>query len=146
MVLLFLFQITANQYQSLLCGTGYKILITTLSNKAWIIFNSDHTINRFGFNMTFVQITSGEGKAIYLSIYLSVYLSIYLSIYLFSREAAISRLDLSEFSMCIVGYNQNRPISLTLVEYVKQDHMYFLIRWYSASGGSKFHSDFLSIS
>ena len=46
----------------------------------------------------------------------------------FSREATISRLDLSDFSICILGYSQNRLISFDCMQN-ENVSLQFLIRW-----------------
>ena len=46
----------------------------------------------------------------------------------FSREATISRLDLSYFSICILGYSQNRLISFDSRR-INEARSQYLIHW-----------------
>ena len=45
---------------NIMCGVGFKHTLTTATQYAVIGFYSDHTINRFGFNMSFTQFTGGK--------------------------------------------------------------------------------------
>ena len=47
----------------MMCGVGYKHTLATLIQFAVIGFQSDHTINRVGFNMSFSQINGCKFNA-----------------------------------------------------------------------------------
>ena len=55
----FLWQVSLGSYQHYLCGYGTKIILRSDYNIVAIVFSSDFTVNRAGFNITFVPI---DGK------------------------------------------------------------------------------------
>ena len=50
------FQIASKDWTFLICGIGTKVVHTTTDNVAYILFHSDYSINKIGFNLTFTSI------------------------------------------------------------------------------------------
>ena len=50
------FQIVSDQWIYLFCGVGTKVMHTTTDNIAYILFFSDYSIVKVGFNITFTAI------------------------------------------------------------------------------------------
>ena len=40
----------------MICGWGLNVLLMSYDNSVSVVFSSDYTVNRSGFNMTFVPV------------------------------------------------------------------------------------------